>query len=196
MKKKTPQELELSPRKVRAEMERIRDLCIDYLDTAVPKFLHKLVEASGDNLSVKVAPCEPSHVFSARYHLRSEGREVCTVWVGLNVFHAYIVYFFPRKDGTTLADFERMFHFMVSAPASQGWVATWDPIVIGKEEIVVLTLDNDLPRSFIELPAKRIQIAREVAEITRSVMEIASRNGFQAKTKAAPDLLPVVAEEL
>lgn len=185
----------------RAEMERIGKFCRDYLEEIIPAFFEALSRQTGDRLQVDIEPCSASHVHAVRYSIAlGSRRRLARVWVGMNLFHAYLVWYFDATKHSFEA-IKAPFELVVAAAENREWKVDWEELTVEGEPIVALTFDRFMPfsetgtnlkqpapQTFIEHPRQRVQLGTDVAELTRSIMQAAVESGVYPRTRVDPDL--------
>ena len=126
-----------------------------------------------------VEVCGRTDIFGACYRL-TNGDRTAKVWIGLNVWRVFAIYWVRLRPGQDLEAIRSIFRFPFGGAEEVGYKAKFEPAnVEGDGEIVSIWLTADAPETLLATPAQRLFWLQDLAMMTESFWRTALRNGVQ-----------------
>jgi hypothetical protein len=109
------------------------------------------------------------------------------LWVGLNVYRIFVVYFVKSDGGEDFsARAEKVFKFTFGVATAVGFVPHYEVANINGEPVLSIWLTARTQEDLLTNPAAKLFWSQDVAMMTESFVRTALRNGLVVQTMASP----------
>lgn len=173
-----------------ANIERLESRADQFLRKHIPDALSRITIPGTDAEVISVKCIGNKDIFGHLYHLDGANDFKFKMWVGLNVYRVFVIYFVCSEDRA--GNYERklmeIFKYTFGGAEKIGFHTFYERAQVAEHEVVSIWMSATVKESFLISPTEKLFWAQDVAMMTQSFLRTAIRhqNDINIFTPADP----------
>lgn len=176
-----------------ANIKRLEDRTDQCLKLHIPKALSRITVPGTDADKLVVKRIGKKDIFGHLYYLDGENGFRFKIWVGINVYRVFVIYFVDanRKRNNYTDRLKEIFQYTFGGAEQIGFHPFYERTKAEGQDIVSIWMSATVKDTFLTSPTEKLFWAQDVAMMTQSFLRTALRHGDSVNIQTNIDPRPL-----